>query len=270
MTYNLIDTHAHLTMPEFDDIEDVLVRAKDASVNTIINVAFDIDSSIKSVELSDRYHNIFAAVGIHPQHADDVNDDAINRLKTLANDKKVVAIGETGLDYFENNVPKDTQKQLFIRHINLAGELNLPLIIHVRDAYDDALEILRKEKTLPIKGVFHCFGESIEYAKKILDLNYYISFTGIITFKNAHNVRETAKYVPLDFIMLETDCPYLAPQIYRGKRNESAYLKFIAEKLAEIKGISFEEVCEGTTKNAIRLFNLKNKSGQKQFPFTSP
>lgn len=257
MTYNLIDTHAHLTMPEFDDLQNVLTRAKDASVDTIINVSFDMDSSIQSVELADRYHNIFASAGIHPDHAEDLDEDVINKLKTLANDKKVVAIGETGLDYFENNVPKDTQQQLFIKHINLAKELSLPLIIHVRDAYDDALEILKKENKSPVKGVFHCFGESTQYAKNILDLNYYISFTGIITFKNAHNVRETAKYVPLDFIMLETDCPYLAPQIYRGKRNEPSYLKFIAEKLTEIKGISFEEVCEVTTLNAKRLFNLE-------------
>lgn len=257
MTYNLIDTHAHLTMPDFNDLEDVLARAKDVSVNTIINVSFDMDSSIGSADLAKKFKNIFAAVGIHPHHAEDVNDDAINRLKTLANDKKVVAIGETGLDYYENNVPKDIQKKIFVRHINLAKELNLPLIIHVRDAYDDALEILKKENDPPIKGVFHCFGECMEYAKKILDLNYYISFTGIITFKNAHNVRETAKYVPLDFIMLETDCPYLAPQIFRGKRNEPSYLKYTAEKIADIKSVSFEKACEETTKNAKRLFGLK-------------
>lgn len=252
----LIDTHAHLTMSEFSDLPDVVKRAKEAGVGAIINAGFDLECSKDCVKLADQYDLMYAGIGIHPHHADTAKDNAILELKELAKNKKVVAIGETGLDYYENQVPKDIQKQAFIKHILFAKESGLPLIFHGRDSAVDMLEIIREYGKGSIKGVFHCFSEDEKYAQKVLDMGFYISFTAIITFKNANSMRETAKYIPLDRIMIETDCPYLAPQIYRGKRNEPSYVKLIADKLAEIKQVSPEIIEEKTTSNAKSLFKI--------------
>lgn len=250
----LIDTHAHLTMQQFNDLPEVLKRAHDCRVGTIINASFDIDSSIGSIELAKKYGNIFASVGIHPHHADTVDEKTIEELESLSDNKKVVAIGETGLDYFENPVPKDVQKKAFSMHIKLAIKKGMPLILHGRDADDDMLEVLKRENAE--KGVFHCFSGDADYARRVIDAGFMISFTGIITFKNADKAREALKTTPLDKIMIETDCPYLAPQIYRGKRNEPSYIKFVAEKIAEIKRLSTEEVEEATSRNATLFFGL--------------
>ncbi len=250
----LIDTHAHLTMSEFNDLPQVMDRAREAGVSTIINAGFDLESSIKAVDLTKQYEMMFSAVGIHPHHADSVNDSSINRLEELSKNKKVVAIGETGLDYYENPMPKELQKKAFEGHINLAKKLNLPMIFHGRQSGDDILDILKANKE--VKGVFHCFSEDVEYARKALDMGFFISFTGIITFKNADKMREVVSYVPISSIMVETDCPYLTPQLYRGKRNEPSYVKIVAEKVAEIKQITFEQVCEITSRNANNLFGV--------------
>lgn len=250
----LIDTHAHLTMQQFNDLPEVLKRARDSRVNTIINASFDMDSSIGSIDMAEKYGNIFASVGIHPHHADAVDEKTIEELGALCGNKRVVAIGETGLDYFENPVPKDVQKRAFSMHIQLAIEKGLPLILHGRDADDDMLDILKKGSA--DRGVFHCFSGDADYAKRVLDAGFMLSFTGIITFKNADKAREALKATPLDKIMIETDCPYLAPQIYRGKRNEPSYIRFVAEKMAEIKGLSIEEVEEATSSNAMLFFGL--------------
>ncbi len=255
MNKMLIDTHAHLTMPDFNDLEEVLSRAKSSDIKYIINASFDMDSSIKSVDLAKKHKNIFAAIGIHPHHANALNEDAKKVLNKLCNDVEVVAIGETGLDYFQNPIRKDVQKESFLFHLDLAKKNDLPIILHGRSAEEDMLEILKDEN---VRGVFHCFSSDKNYAKKVLDMGFFISFTAIITFKNAEELREVVRFVPLDFIMLETDCPYLAPQIYRGKRNEPSYLIHTANKIAEIKKTPMEAVAEITTKNAIKFFSLKN------------
>jgi len=243
-------------MPEFSDLPQVLARAADANVMTIINASFDEDSSRRSAELAIQHENIYASAGIHPHHADLVNKDIIKVIGDLCSNKKVIAVGETGLDYFENPVPKEVQKSAFAMHIALAIEKRLPLILHGRDADKDMLEILRKEGRGQVKGVFHCFSGDAAYARQVLDAGFMVSFTGVITFKNAHAIRETVKYVPLERIMIETDCPYLAPQSFRGKRNEPSYVVHIAEKIAELKQLSFEETAEKTSANAVNFFSL--------------
>ncbi len=252
----LIDTHAHLTMPEFSDLPQTLARARDAGIEMIINASFDEESSQKSVELAEKHKNIYASVGVHPHHADRVSEDLIEVIGGLCSGKKTVAIGETGLDYFENPVPKEIQKKAFAMHIGLAIEKGLPLILHGRDADADMLEVLKKEGRDLVKAVFHCFSGDPAYAKQVLDAGFMMSFTGVITFKNAHSVRETVKYVPIDSIMIETDCPYLAPQLMRGKRNEPSYIVHTAEKIAELKHLSFDEVAEKTSANAVNFFSL--------------
>lgn len=252
-----IDTHAHLTMPQFNDLDELLRRAKESGVEKIVNASFDLDSSKKSVELAEKYSQIFASIGIHPHHAPDADGAAFDVLKELAKNRKVVAIGETGLDYFENPVPKDVQKKVVLDHIRLAKELDLPVILHVRDAGDDLLELINGMKEL--RAVFHCFAQDAAFAEKVIGLGALISFTANITFKNAHALRETARRVPLEKIMIETDCPYLAPQAFRGKRNEPSYVRYVAEKLAEIKNISVEEVSAVTSANAVRFFGLDKK-----------
>lgn len=254
----LIDTHAHLTMDEFSgDIDNVLQRAKEAGVEKIINASFDLDSSKQAVALADKYNFIYASVGIHPHHAPDANEAAIEELRTLAKNSKVVAIGETGLDYYQNPVPADIQKTVLLKHLQLAKELDLPVILHVRDAGDDLLELIQNMKDL--RAVFHCFAQDAKFAETVIKLGAMISFTATVTFKNAHAVRETAKQIPLEKIMIETDCPYLAPQALRGQRNEPSYVRYVAEKLAEVKGLSVEEVASVTAANAVRFFGLDIK-----------
>ena len=244
-------------MPQFGDLDNVIARAKDSGVGCIINASFDLDSSKKSVELSNKYENMYACVGIHPHNAAEMNDAAIKELKLLIKDKKVIAVGETGLDYYNNEVPEDVQKKAFLEHIKLSKQYGLPLVLHGRNAPDQMLDILKREAT-GRKAVFHCFSEDTDYAKKVIDLGFLISFTAVITFKNAAMLREVVKYAPLEKIMIETDCPYLAPQKYRGQRNEPAYVACVAEKIAEIKGISIEEVAEKTTETALSFFGIRN------------
>lgn len=255
----LIDTHAHLTMPEFSDLPEVLKRALDAGVSTIVNASFDEESSRGSADLARRYDNIYATAGIHPHHADLADEALLDRIASICDGEKVVAVGETGLDYFENPVPRDIQIKAFAGHIAIARRKRLPLVLHGRDADQDMLDILSKEGASDVGGVFHCFSGGPDHAKKVIDMGFMISFTGVITFKNAQKVRDALKYAPLDRIMIETDCPYLAPQSMRGKRNEPSYLVQIAEKIAEIKNMSFEEVASVTSSNARGFFSLGNR-----------
>ena len=258
----LIDTHAHLTMEQYTDLDEVIKRASENGVLKIINASFDIASSEKGAELSGKYENLFFAAGIHPHHAETADEEGMKKIRALAACPKAVAIGETGLDHYENPVPKEVQRRAFEAHLSLAAELGLPVILHGRDAGEEMLDVikatgLRPETKGGLKGVFHCFSEDEDYARKVFDLGFLVSFTAIITFKNASKMREVVKYVPLDRMMLETDCPYLAPQIFRGSRNEPSYVRFVAEKLAEIKGIPVAEVEKATTANAEGLFKLK-------------
>jgi len=251
-----IDTHAHLTMPEYDDINELLARAKKAEIEAIINASFDMDSSRDSVCLAGDVDFLYAAVGIHPHHADQVTDQNLAELKHLLTDPKVVAVGETGLDYFKNEQPREAQQLAFRKFLKLAQEVNKPAIIHCRDSQKDCIKIMKEENKGKLTGVFHCFAgdqELIDFAKEI---GFYISFTGNATFKKAHSVRENIERVPLEMMMIETDCPYLAPEPFRGQRNEPTFVYYVAQAIAHLKNISIEEVAKVTTRNAKKLFQI--------------
>ncbi|HHY09933.1 MAG TPA: TatD family hydrolase [Firmicutes bacterium] len=251
----MIDSHAHLNDPRFEeDLPAVLERAKAAGVRAIINIGYDLVSSKKAVELAAKYPQLYAVIGVHPHDAKTYDQGIEESLKELAKQPKVVAIGETGLDYHYDNSPRAVQREVFQKQLLLAGELNLPAVIHSRDASQDTLEILRKFPGQPC--LLHCYSGSFETAEQYLKLGHYFSFAGPITFKNATRLRGVAKRLPLKRLMIETDCPYLAPQPRRGRRNEPAYLPYIAEKLAEIHGRSREDVERITAENTENFFRL--------------
>ncbi len=268
----LIDTHAHLNFKAFDkDWKQVIQRAFEKDTRGIINIGSDLKTSYKAVSIAEEYDKgIYAAVSIHPIHVGEIRDFQpeadqslvggveIEKLKKLAQHPKVVAIGETGLDYFHNKNTKEKQKELFVALLNLACRLDLPVIIHSRDAHKDTLEILKTEssKQSAISGVVHCFSGDIKQAQEILNLGFLISFTGNITYPKTESLQEVVKDIPLDKIMVETDCPFLPPQKYRGQRNQPAYVVEIAKKIAEIKEISLGKVADTTTNNAKKLFKL--------------
>lgn len=253
----LVDTHAHLDFPRFDeDRKEVIERAIDGGVKTIVNIGSDMTSSRNSVELSRRYNEIYSVVGIHPHNADSFNLNVSKKLKSLSENKKVVAIGEIGLDFHYDNSPREKQKQAFRAQLRLAKSLDLPVVIHTRDADEETLEILKEENADKIGGIMHCFASDKKMAKEILDLGFYIAFGGLITFKNLANLREVVKEVPMNKILVETDAPYLTPDPYRGKRNEPLYVKYVVEKIAEVKGLSEEEVAKKTTENAKKVYNI--------------
>lgn len=267
----LIDSHAHITFKEYaDDLEDVVKRSFDSGVQ-IINASNNYETSVMAVELAQKYEGMWAFVGCHP---DDLGSEEFNieKYRKLAqSSKKVVGIGEVGLDYFRLVVDSDKiklqQKKVLAEFIELARELGLPLVLHCRGAkddpygaYDEMLEILSqksKVKSQKLEGVIHCFGGNLEQAKGFLDLGFYIGFTGIVTFKNAKEIQQIAKEIPLDRILIETDAPFLAPDPYRGQRNEPSYVKYVCRKIAELRGLSFEEVEKATYENTVKLFNLK-------------
>lgn len=252
----LIDTHTHLTFPEFQpDLSAVIDRAKEAKLEAIINIALDDNAVLQSIKLAEDYPDfIFNAAGIHPHEASQWQSDSYQKFKELAQKNKLIAIGEIGLDFFYKLSPPEQQKMVFRQLLQLAQELDLPAIIHSRDAAHDTLTILREENRGKLKGVLHCFAGDMELGKGALDMGLYLSFTGNITFPKANIIRTAAKEAPLDRILIETDCPFLAPQEFRGKRNEPAYVIKVAEKIAGIKDISFEEAAIATTQNARRLF----------------
>ena len=255
----LIDTHAHLNMPQYTDLAEVLARAKTSGIKYIIDVGVDPESIERSVALAKKVDEVYSVIGVHPHDALAINEEMIKRLRELlknATENKIVGIGETGLDYFKNYSPKDTQIEAFKTQIRLANEFKMPLAVHSRQSEDDAIRILREVADPDLKVVFHCYAGNVEQAKKILDLGYLISVTGIVTFPKAENTREVVKMVPLDRMMLETDCPYLAPVPNRGKRNEPANVSFIAEKISEVLGLSVDEIAFKTTQNARSFFNL--------------
>ena len=253
----IIDTHCHLDFGQFNpDRESVLKRADKAGVKYIINVASSLEGSRKSVELASKYKNIFATVGIHPHDADKVTGEAFAEIEGLSKEKKVVAIGEVGLDYFKSPSLPDKQKEAFGRFIELSKKLGLPLIIHNRDAQADVLGILQKVCEKPVKGVMHCFSGNKELLDKVLELGLFVSFTCNLTFKNASALREVARHVPTDRLLLETDAPFLAPQAYRGKRNEPSYITELRDILSELLNLPKEEIEKITTENARRLFKL--------------
>ncbi|TDL95277.1 TatD family hydrolase [Macrococcus carouselicus] len=253
----LIDTHVHLNADQYDeDLQEVIDRALAAGINRMIVIGFDEKTITRTMELIDQYDFIYGVIGWHPVDAIDFNDDYYNWIKELAVHPKIVAIGEMGLDYHWDKSPKDVQKDVFRRQIALAKELKKPIVIHNREATQDVIDILKEENAAEVGGVMHSFSGSTEICDKILKMNFIISLGGPVTFKNARQPKEVAKHVPLDKLIVETDAPYLTPHPYRGKRNEPAYVKFVAEQIAELRGITYEELAAATTQNAERLFHI--------------
>ena len=253
----LIDTHAHLdNRPFAEDLDEVILRAKDNNILNILTVGCDLASSARSIELAARYPEVYASVGIHPHDALQADDEGLRRLRTMVSAPKVVAIGETGLDYYRDRSPRDAQRLAFRRQIQLARESQLPLIVHDRDAHEDIVLILREEKASEVGGVIHCFSGDTAMAQACLDLGFYISFPGTITYPNNDALRNVVKSVPMERLLIETDCPYLAPQPFRGKRNEPAYVRMTAEKISDIKGLTLDDVARITTLNAHTLFGI--------------
>ncbi len=255
--FHLIDSHAHLDDSKFeDDREEVLDRARREGVVQIINAGYDLPSSARSTGLVAKYPCVFAAVGIHPHDAAGLPVDYLDRLREMARQQGVVAIGEIGLDYYRDLSPRDVQQRVFREQLALARELDLPVIIHDREAHGDILEILRRDGVGPAGGVMHCFSGSWEMARECMAMGLYISFAGPVTYPNARRPREVAARVDLSRLLVETDAPYLTPQARRGKRNEPAYVRYVAEEIAAIRDMSLEELARVTTENARRLFGL--------------
>lgn len=254
----LFDTHVHLNADQFfDDRDEVIQRALDAGVTNMVVVGFDRKTIPLALEIAEQYDFIYAAIGWHPVDAIDMKEEDLLWIEELSTHPKVVAIGEMGLDYHWDKSPKDIQKEVFRKQIQLAKKLKMPIIIHNREATEDVITILEEERADEVGGIMHCYSDHVEYVQRCLDLGFYISLGGPVTFKNAKDPKEVAKIVPLDRLLIETDCPYLAPHPHRGKRNEPAYVKLVAETIAEIKGISLEELAQRTTENAKKLFSIK-------------
>jgi TatD DNase family protein len=251
----LVDTHCHLDFPEFDhDRHEVIQRAKDNGINYIINIGSSLTGSQKSYDLAQKYDFIYATCGIHPHDADKADKKIREDLRLIAKKDKIVAIGETGLDYYKNYSKAENQMSLFVYLVKLAKELNLPLVIHSRLAQDDVLKVLKS--LLPIRAVIHCFSGDADFLKNCLDSGFFISFTCNLTYKKADNLRNLVKVTPLERLMLETDAPFLSPEGLRGKRNEPLYVKSLAQEIAKIKEVNFEDVARITTENARKFFNL--------------
>ena len=284
----LIETHAHLDYPDFEaDFEDVLHRAEGAGVTRIITIGTSVKSSQRAVQLAEKFANVYAVVGFHPSYAEEADENVIPALRELAKSKRVVALGETGLDYHrlpsveaakQKNVQvlsralqagiedvveaqihdgayKSKQDELFQQHLDLAVELGLNVVIHQRDAWEDTLEVL-EPYTGKVRGVFHCFGGTLEQANQAIERGHLVSFTGIVTFKNGAAVREVAATIPLNKFMVETDCPYLAPVPFRGKRCEPAYTRLVAEEIAKARNVSIEEIGRATTATTEEFFRF--------------
>ncbi|HOJ09176.1 MAG TPA: TatD family hydrolase [Clostridiales bacterium] len=254
----LFDTHAHYDDERFDeDRYELLEKIHREGVSYILNAASDIDSAKMSIMLAEKYDFVYAAAGVHPHNAGKTDDSTMASLKSLISCNKVVAIGEIGLDYYYDFTPADTQKKWFAEQIRLAKRVKLPIIIHNRDSHEDVMRIIKEENARDAGGVFHCYSGSVEMARDVLNNNFYISFGGPVTFKNSKKVLDVLRFVPEDRILVETDCPYLTPEPFRGKRNHSGYLEYIVKKIAEIKGSTFEKMAELTMENGKRLFNIK-------------
>lgn len=254
---NIFDSHAHYDDDSFnEDRIRVLGELKDNNIIGVLNCGSSFKGAVDSLSLAKDNDFFYAAVGIHPEYADTVDENMIREIKDMASHPKVRAIGEIGLDYYyEDNPSKEVQKKVFIRQMELAKELNLPVVIHDRDAHKDTLDII---KMFPeVHGVIHCFSGSVEFARECLKLGYYIGFTGVVTFKNAKKVLEVAKDVPTDKILVETDCPYMAPEPHRGKRNRSEYIEQIIKKIAGVREISEKELNEQIILNTKKLLNIK-------------
>ncbi len=253
----IFDTHAHYDDEAFDTDRDELLKDMwKNGVEFVVNVGASIESSKKTLKLAETYSFIYAAIGVHPSETGEMTEEDIVWLERKAADSKVTAIGEIGLDYYWKEPDKDIQKKWFERQLWLAGRVKLPVIIHSRDAAKDTLEILKSWKKDKTAGVIHCYSYTKESAREFLDMDYYFGIGGVVTFKNARKLTEAVSYIPMNRILLETDCPYLAPEPYRGKRNQSSYIDYVAQKISEIKQISKEEVLVQTMQNAKDFYSI--------------
>lgn len=249
-----IDSHAHIQISQFDSDRDaVLQRALDSGVSNILIIGIDLETSQNAVELAEKHGNLYATVGMHPHSAKELTPEILLRFRELLNSPKVIALGEIGLDYFRNLSPHQLQKDAFEKQLDLAEEMELPIIVHNRDAYKDILPILDARRG-KIKGVLHCFTGDIELMHRSIEIGFYIGIGGIVTYPNAKDIQDVAEQVPLDRLLIETDCPWLTPQFRRGKRNEPAYVLAVAEKIAQLRNIFAEEIGQITTNNFNTLF----------------
>lgn len=253
----LIDSHAHLNDKRFDLDRDYLIEnLKNNGIELVVNVGADMESSRASVDLAQKYEAIYAAVGIHPHSATEMNEETLKEIEELSKGEKVVAIGEIGLDYYYDNSPRDIQRECFRTQIRLAKKLDMPIVVHTRDADADTLEILKEEKE-GLRGVIHCFSSDRAQMKEYLDLGFFIAFGGPVTFKKTDELKEAAKIVPLEKLLVETDAPYLAPMPYRGKRNEPIFVKETAALIANLKGLMLDDLALQTVTNTKEIFGIK-------------
>lgn len=254
----LFDTHTHLNDKQFSgDLPEVLGRAYEAGVKEMAVVGYDLPSSQSALKLAKNHQGLYAIIGVHPHYASSLNDEVLYKLKILAEEPEVVAIGEIGLDYYRNLSPRDVQEDAFLQQIKLAQDLKKPIVIHDRDAHGDTMDILRTKKAGVNGGILHCFSGSWEMARQCMTMGFHISIAGPVTYHNANRLLEVAKLVPLDRLLIETDCPYLSPHPFRGKRNEPARVRLVAEKIAQLRKISLEKLGEATRENARKVFLLK-------------
>jgi TatD DNase family protein len=253
----LIDSHAHLDLePLNQDPEAVMERAVAAGLVAVITVGIDLEHAAESLRLAEHFQRVFASVGFHPHHAGEVSDTDLSHMQALAAHTKIVGYGEIGLDFFRNWSPRESQVRVFADQLSIAKRLDKPVIIHLRDAYREGLEMLEKAAPFPAGGVIHCFSGDTHDAERALSLGFHISIPGTVTYKKNEKLREIVSKLPEDRLLLETDCPYLSPEPLRGKDNEPAYIVFTAKKVAEVRGTSLQEIAFKTTENAIRLFGL--------------
>jgi TatD DNase family protein len=253
----LVDTHLHLDMEPFDqDRQQVLERALECGIGYMITIGIDMTSSLKALQLTRQYDFVYSTIGYHPHHATDMDTQTLNELSRLVSEPKIVAWGEIGLDFFHRHSPPEIQREVFRQQLEMAIDFDLPVIIHVRDAHEEILDILIKTGKGRHKGVIHCFSGDYALAMVLIDMGYYISIPGIVTYKNAFQIQDVAARIPLENMLLETDAPYLAPVPKRGKRNEPSFVTYTAKKVAQLRGITVQEVCRQTTDNAKTLFGL--------------
>lgn len=254
----LVDTHAHLDMEDLRrQLPEVLKRARDNGICAIVTIGIDYDSSREALEIARENPMVYATIGVHPHNAKDLKKDDFIKIKELANERKVVAYGEIGLDFFKNFSPKDIQLKVFEEQLDLVEELGLPVVIHERNAQDEVYSILKSRNSKLNRGIIHCFSGNVDVARKFIELGFLISIPGIVTFKKAETLRQVVKEIPLDSILLETDAPFLAPEPYRGKTNEPSYILWTAKAVANLRGISLDELAHITTENAKKIFNIE-------------
>ena len=252
---NFFDTHAHYNDEKFEEDRNIIIREiKENNIKYVTVVGYNIESSIKAIEIANKYDNIYATVGISPNDLDSQID--LEKIESLAQDKKVVAIGEIGLDYYWNKENKDLQKDIFVKQIEIANKMDLPISIHTREAVYDTLEVLKNRIKVKNSGIFHCCPLNIELIKEAVKLGFYISFSGNVTFKNSKNANKCIEAVPIDKLLIETDSPYMTPEPYRGKRNNSIYVKLVAQKIAEVRNMELEDIAKITLENGKKVYKI--------------